>query len=194
MTTMGGKLAWVALFERVSARFVLLGVPAVNLFGWRIPAQHPQGNRIAWVPGDPSGIVGSYLPPRNPGGSPRSLGTLGEAFTIIISGQDPTEPENELLQYSIVRNLRDAWFVAAYHVAHGAFTVRSELWITDRLERRHGAALKMVVELQAAIWDTTWDGKDPGATEVPGEDATVEIESNLLDVTDIVTVKGANVP
>lgn len=194
MTAMGGKLAWVALFESVSAEFIRMGVPAVNMFGWRIPAQHPIGNRVAWVPGDPSGIVGAMLPPRNPGGEPRSLGTLGEAFTILINGQDPNEPENELLQYAIVRNIRDAWYVAAYRRAYGAFAVRSELWVTDRLERRHGAALKLVVELQAAIWDTNWDGSTPNAANVEGADTTVIIDVNELDVTDTVVVEGTDTP
>lgn len=183
MTT--SKLAWVNLFEVVSAAFVADKVPALNLFGWRIPAQHPKGNRIAWVPGDPSGVVGSLLPPRNPGGEPRSLGTLGEIFTIIINGQDPCDPENEMRQYEIVRYLRDAWFRAVYHAAYGAFTVRSESWITTRLERRHGAALRLGVELQAAIPDEAWP--DTGVSnQVDVDQAVLDVEE--LDVEEQITV------
>jgi hypothetical protein len=182
---MTGKLAWVHLFEAVSARFVLENVPAVNLFGWRIPAQHPKGNRIAWVPGDPNGIVGTLLPPRNPGSDPRSLGTLGELFTIIINGQDPTDPENEMRQYEIVRYLRDAWFRAAYHAAYGTFTVRSESWVTARNERRHGAALKIGVELQAPIPDEAWPD-DGTQDEVLVDQAVIDVHE--LDVTEQITV------
>jgi hypothetical protein len=182
---MTSKHAWVNLFELVSARFVAEHVPATNLFGWRVPAQHVKGNRIAWVPGDPNGMVGTLLPPRNPGGNPRSLGTLGEVFTIVINGQDPREPENELRQYEIVRYLRDAWFRAVYHAAYGAFTIRGETWITTRLERRHGAALRIACELQAAIPDEVWPD-DGIPSEVPIEAAVIDVHE--LDITDILTV------
>ncbi len=182
---MTSKLAWPTLYHLVSARFVLEKVPCSNMFGWRIPAQHPKGNRIAWVPGDPNGTVGTLLPPRNPGGEPRSLGTLGEVFTILINGQDPTDPENELAQYSIVRYLRDAWFRAVYHAAYGAFTIRSEQWVTTRLERRHGAALKIAVELQAMIPDEVWPD-DGTPTEIDLDAAVIDVTE--LDVTDVLTV------
>lgn len=190
---MTGKLAWVALYEAVTAELLADGTPVKNLFGWRIPAQHPIGNRIAWVPGDPSGTVGSYLPPRNPGGYPRSLGTLGEVFTILINGQDPSDPENELRQYEIVRYLRDAWYRAAYHAAYGTFTVRNELWVNDRVERRHGAALKMVVELQAAILDVPYpEGDLSQGLAPPDTGALVEVEE--LDVSELIEVSPTDTP
>jgi hypothetical protein len=190
MTT---KLAWINLFEVVSARFIAENTPAKNLFGWRIPAQHPIGNRIAWVPGDPSGIVGSYLPPRNPGGYPRSLGTLGESFTILINGQDPSDPENEMRQYEIVRYLRDAWYRAAYHAAYGAFSVRNEQWVNDRIERRHGAALKMVVELQAAILDVPYPEGDLGQGLAPPDTGAL-VDVQELDVSELIAVSPEDVP
>jgi len=188
------KLAWVNAFEVVSASFLADGVPAVNLFGWRIPAQHPKGNRIAWIPGDPNGIVGTFLPPRNPGGEPRSLGTLGEVFTILINGHDPTEPENELLQYSIVRYLHDAWYRAFYGVAHGAFTIRSEAWVTTRTERRHGAALRIGVELQTMIPDEPYPGGSTIIDYPPDGDPRLdaEIEVGELDVSETIRVTGGD--
>jgi len=187
---MKGELAWVALYRLVSADFVVDGVPASNLFGWRVPAQHPIGNRIAWVPGDPNGLVGQTLPPRNPGGDPRPLATLGELFTILINGQDPAEPENELTQYKIVRYLRDAWYRSVYKFAHGVFTIRGEQWDTTRLERRHGAALRIVVELQAAVVDEDWHG-DPSYVDV-APDAKAVIDVTELDVTEQIEIKATD--
>ena len=191
---MTGKLAWLAMFDSVDALFKLEGTPATNMFGWRIPAQHPLDNRIAWVPGDPSGALGTLQPVRNPGTYPRSLGTLGEVFTILINGQDLTEPENERLQYQVCRYLRDAWFRAAYIFAHGAFTVRSEQWVTQRLERRHGAALKLVVELEATIPDEPWPNPGNGEGGLAPADTGILIDVTELDVTETIQVEPTDTP
>lgn len=151
MTT---TLAVEQLYSRVVARFALDVTPAENVFGWREPEKHVEGNRIAWVPGDPSGKVGLTAPPRNPGRNPRPLATLRELFTCVISASDPTDPENELAQYKATRLLRDLWFRAVYLAAHGTFVIRDEAWISVRKERRHGAAIRVVLELEAMVADT----------------------------------------
>lgn len=166
-------LALERLFDSVQASFAADSINAVNVFGWREPSKHPAGvlsTRIAWVPGDPSDSVGSTGPARNPGQIPRSLGTLGELFTVYISGQDPSAPEDERKQYHICRLLRDAWFRAVYAAAYGTFAVRSETWVNNQRERRHGAALRLVCEIQAPIIDAPPD--DPLIT---GGDGSLDV-------------------
>jgi len=77
---MADVLALEALFDAVKARFTAEGPVAANVFGWRQPAQHPVGARIAWIPGDPAGNAGAAIAPRGPGGNPRSLATYEEQF------------------------------------------------------------------------------------------------------------------
>ena len=150
-------LALERLFNAVTASFAADQINAVNVFGWREVAQHPYGPRIVWQPGDTTNSVGTTGPARNPGGYPRALGTLNELFTVIISAEDESEPENELKQYHIVRMLRDAWYRAVYNAAYGTFQVRSESWTTDKNERRAGASLRLVCEIQSPIVDALPD-------------------------------------
>lgn len=150
-------LALEHLYTSVSASFVADGILADNVFGWRQPAQHPRRPRIAWVPGDVGGAVGVTVAPRNPGGNPRSLGTLNETFSVYITATDTSSPEVELAQYHIVRMLRDAWYRAVYHVAYGTFTILGEAWATEHNERRSGATLIIVCQLEAAILDVLPD-------------------------------------
>ena len=146
-------LALEALFDAVKARFTAEGPTAANVFGWRQPAQLPVSARIAWIPGDPAGTAGAAIAPRGPGGNPRSIATFEELFTVEISSNDPTAPEDERKQYHAVRMLRDAWHRAVYLAARGTFQIRSETWLIDRKERRHGAVLRIVVELQGMVPD-----------------------------------------
>jgi len=141
------------LFNSVTSQFAADSIHAVNEFGWRVPTIHPFGPRIAWVPGDPSNSAGLIAAPRNPGGNPRALGMLNELFTVYFTAQDPSDPENEQVQYHIVRQLHDAWYRALYHAAFGTFYIRSVGWETKRSERRHGATMRVVCEIQAPILD-----------------------------------------
>jgi len=182
---MASILGWVSLYEVVSASLLADAVPVTNQFGWRVPAQHAIGNRIAWVPGDPSGLVGTVTGPRNPGGYPRSLLTLNEQFTIWINGQDLSAPEVEIAQYRVTRYLYDAFIRAVYQAKHGAFYVRAQKWDTRRLERRHGAVLQLVCELQATIPDLPWSQIPPWA-DAPG-DTEFEVDVSELDTTETIT-------
>lgn len=159
-------LALEHLFDAVVARFTAEGTAGTHVFGWREPAkQSPPGPRVAWIPGDPSGTAGAAVAARNPGGNPRSIATYEELFTVEISANDAASPENERAQYHAVRMVRDAWHLAVYKAARGTFQIRSETWIIDRKERRHGAALRIVVELQGTIPDVAQTGApvDTGA-------------------------------
>lgn len=181
-------LALENLFNQVVASFAAESIQATNLFGWRIPTQHPYGPRIAWVPGDPSNSAGLSTAPRGPGGNPRELGMLRELFTVYFTAQDPADPENELVQYHIVRNLHDAWFRAVYHAAHGTFWIRSEGWETKHSERRHGATMRVVCEILAPILDRR---PDP-PLYVGDQDDAVDAVQDAIDhgttVTDDITV------
>jgi hypothetical protein len=160
-------LALEKLFNDVSARFVTETTAAKNLFGWREPAkQLPTGvtgstpnARICWVPGDDeSGGVGDLGPARGPGGNPRSLGTLGEVFTVYLIASDPTQPENEFAQYKAARLLFDAWWRAVYLSAHGTLQLTKPKlrWANEKLERRHGAAIRVLLSVDAMIPDIAY--------------------------------------
>ena len=150
---MSAVLSIEQLLARVTARFAAENTDAVNLFGWKAKAQHVEGSRIVWTPGDPTGRVGSTLAPKQPGRHPRSLATLEELFTITITAADATQLDNEALQYRAAWLLRAAWQRAVYHAAHGTFRIVSERWLADRKERIYGASLEIVLALEAAILD-----------------------------------------
>lgn len=154
--------------------------PVPNLFGWRSPAQHgPQGPRINWVPGGPNGALGTLAaarPTRAAGA--RSLGTLVELFYVEIKSNDGTDPENERKQYQAVRELHDAWWRAAYLSAGARLQVVSSEWLTEKLERRFGAALRVVCTVEAMIPDEPY-------TPVPTDPSTGDVVSALIDVTEL---------
>jgi hypothetical protein len=184
-------LALELLFDNVVARFTAEGPTATQLFGWRWVAQHHLGPRIVWVPGNPSGSIGRVGPARNPGREPRSLGTLNENFYVVISSHDAAEPENERLQYRATRLLRDYWFRAVYLAARGTFTLDSEEWLINQLERRFGTALRVTGSIQAMLPDVPPDGPE---TEDAPADTVAEIGVSELNVTETLTVAPDDVP
>lgn len=177
---MADTLALEKLFDDVEARFLAENTLAEHVFGWREPARHAVGPRIAWVPGDPAGNLGAVLPARNPGRNPRPLATVQELCTVEISSGDPRVPEDERAQYRAVRLLRDAWHRAAYLAARGTFAIRSETWIVDKKERRHGAALRIVFSIDSMVPDT--------ARETAPVDTGAEVDVEQLDTTERVSV------
>jgi hypothetical protein len=168
MTT---TLAYEVLYDAVVARFADEGTNVVNTFGWREPAKHVEGPRIVWVPGDPGGRLGSVTGARNPGRNPRPLLTTNELFTVWISSADTTDIEDERKQYKACRALYDAFLRAVYLAAHGTFYVRDERWDTKRIERQHGATVRVVIELQAPVLDEV--------LEVAPVDTSANITLNL---------------
>jgi hypothetical protein len=144
------------LLASIQTRFTAEGTDCELVFGWREPEKHALGpNRIVFVPGDPSGAIGTTTGARQLGRNPRPLATLNELFTVYIASADATAPDVELAQYKATRVLRDVWYRAVYKAAHGTFAIRSETWIEAAKERRYGAALRIVLELQAMVPDTT---------------------------------------
>lgn len=184
------RLSLPELFDAVVARFAAegpwitppvvappaAGVPVPNLFGWRSKGQQmTTGIRIAWVPGDDaSGNVGAVGPARSPGGNPRPLHTLRELCTVYITSHDKTAAENERKQYDATRLLFDAWLRAVYLAAFGTYSIVSTTWVTEKLERRHGAALRVVLAIEAVVPDAA-QATAPVDTFV---ELPVEIDSN----------------
>jgi hypothetical protein len=180
---MTDTLAIEAVFDAVTARFTAEGTNAVNVFGWRQPAQHPLSNRIAWVPGDDkSGAAGTAAPARNPGRNPRPIGTFLEVFTVYIYAYDTTDLENERLQYKATRLLRDAWERAVYLAAHGTFAILSQGWVPDKLERRFGATMRVLFQVEAMVPD------EPALLAPVDTKAVIDMSVGLQ--TDVVTNDG----
>lgn len=161
-------LALPKLFEDVVATFAAAAGPATpvpQVFGWRERAKHPTGpnagmaRRIVWVPGDDSnGNVGELGSAREPGRLPRPLATLHELVTVYLEAADlssPSAAENELAQYAAARTLFNTWYAAVYGAARGTFGIVGTSWVVTQNERRHGAALRVLLAIDAMVPDET---------------------------------------
>jgi hypothetical protein len=126
-----------------------------SYFGWRKVARQNVDNQpcIIWVPGDESGTAGEDLPPIQVGGASRNVADLGEHFTVHIRAHDPSGPENDEMQYAIVRVLYDEWRASLYRAGFGIVRVGNPRWDTKRTERRLGASLIVPCTLRAPIPD-----------------------------------------
>jgi len=179
--TAAKSYALTCLFDAVSARFESDCTDAPNLFGWREPQKHKvTTRRIVWVPGNETGDAGELRAARNPGRNPRSLATLAELFHVRIEAYDPQFVEDERKQYEAVRGLYDAWVRAVYLAAHGTFQILSQAYDISHNERRHGATLIVICEVEAVVPDT--------AHTVAPVDTGADITSSLEDVDENVIV------
>lgn len=175
-------LALPKLFDDVVARFELDGTEVEQHFGWREPQKHKTVRaRIVWVPGDEGGTAGEIRAARNPGtqAAGRSIATLGELFHVRIAVVDPQFREDERAQYIATRLVFDAWVRAVYKAAHGTILLGSPTWNIDKNERRHGAELVCVCEVEAKIPDSPFD-------TVPA-DAVAQITTSLDNVDEVTT-------
>ncbi|AKF06076.1 hypothetical protein [Sandaracinus amylolyticus] len=162
---MSDTLALEYLYDSVVARFAAdaaaedpPGTPPGQSFGWREPPKRDAAPRITWVPGDDaSGDLGAYDAARNPGANPRALATLHELVTVYVEASDPTSPENERAQYRATRLLYDAWLRAVYLAARGMFEIRVQRWMNERSTRRHGAAIRVVLSIEAMVPDAPFE-------------------------------------
>jgi hypothetical protein len=180
------------LMDKVVARFATLGMNTPQFFGWREPTkQHPLPC-IVWVPGDDeSGDMGAVVGARYPGKlTERPVLNLDELVTVYIESVDTTAPENERAQYESVRALFDAWVSAIHYVAHGTFKFDSDpAWLIEKKERRYGAAIRVVLTVQAVIPDAAVATApvDTGASvtpalEYPGDPPVDIVDDNVPDV------------
>lgn len=190
---MADTLALEKLYNDVvalwAAEAVLPAVPVLNLFGWRTPADKlntgtPAGTRICWVPGDPSGALGELGPAAQPGRNPRSLATLGELFTCLISASDQTAPESELAQYKAARFLFDAWWRAVHKSMPGRVRLVALAWVIDAKERRFGATIRAVCAVEAMVPDVAFKTMPTSAAQAV---ITTELVGTGTTETDTVT-------
>lgn len=173
---MTGQLAVVWLYEMVRDRFATEtpeGAEAIEFaFGEDEVAKHFGKRRIIFVPGD-DGDLGSLSPASYPGRNPRSLGTLDELVTVYLEGIDLTDVNNQILQYSASRRLFDGLWRAVYHAAANTVSMRSLRVVDNKIVRRLGSTLRVVLDVEAMIPDVP----------VPTVTVTaVETETTLLDV------------
>jgi hypothetical protein len=169
-------LALENLFDAVVARFAAEGTVVLSVFGWRTPAEQTVTARVAWVPGDLAGNLGEVGGAKQPGRNPRPIATLFELFTCTISAFDASAPNDERLQYKATRLLFDAWLRAVYLAARGTFKLKSQNWIIDKTQRRHGTALQVVCAIEAMVPDEAF-GVAPADTR-----AVITVEE--LDVSE----------
>jgi hypothetical protein len=178
--------AQVKLFEGVYEAFLLQGIACTFYFGWREPPRQRRSPRIVWRPGSPTGDLGGLQAPRNNGpGTPatRPVWNLDETWTVEITAHDPDYAEVEIRQMAAVRTLFDSFWREVREA--GGRNVRhvSSGYVVDRAnERRHGATIRSVGTILAAVPDRDTNQAAPPPTLSAG------VETTLLDVTDTETV------
>lgn len=156
---MSVTLALTSLYDAVVSRMAAEGYGEEQPFGWREPAKRLAGRRVVWVPGDDD-EVGEVGAPKKPGRNPRPLWTLFELCTLYVEAFDTDAPEDERAQYQAARELLDALLRAIYLEGHGTVTVSDLRWVSDKNVRRAGAALRLVITVEAMVPDVT----DPTVT------------------------------
>lgn len=176
-------LALELLYENVLARFAAeleVGATAIEQpFGWRSPARRTGAQRIVWVPGD-DGDVGAVTGAIKPGRNPRPLWTIGELCTVYVEAYDRASAENDLAQYRATRLLLDQFLRAVHHAAPGRVDVGRARWVDDKNERRAGAAIRLVIEVEAMVPDVELETTTAASSiEVEELDATEIVESSL---------------
>ena len=159
---MASVFAVTTLLAKMRDTFAENGVTAPIYFGWREPAkQVNQGpgraNRVVVVPGK-----GKFMAARNPGRNPRPLHTVLEQLTFYCWGFDPSEPNDELLQYEAARYLLDYTLESIYLNARGTYELSDIEWVDNKTERRFGAECKFTMLLQAMVPDGEWPEADVG--------------------------------
>lgn len=179
MTT---KLALEYAYDSVVAAFAADNLLVDQDFGWREVSQHNETGRprITWVPGDPSDSLGAVGGARGPGQYPRPIAQLRERFTVYLFGVDTRDPDNERAQYHVARQLFDAWYCAMYAANTGNFAVVDQAWLNTQTERRHGATIRVVCEINAPI------------VEARPDEPLVDTDAGLSDVVDAVAHAVAN--
>jgi hypothetical protein len=171
------EFALTYLFDSVSKQFADDETHVENLFGWQAPTQKlVTGNRIAWVPGGPTGSLGGMGPAKMPGRNPRPLATLHELCTVYIQGDDPREPTNERLQYAATRLIYDAWYRAIFKAYTSRVEVISADWLIEKTQFRFGTCIRAVLQLDAMIADLP--------VGIAPVNTTATISVDVLDVTE----------
>lgn len=147
-----------ALFEAV--RHILVehdqGTMSVSWGHREATKQTNQGlgraNRVIFEPGKDKKI-GTYEPPRRPGGNPRALFRLREFVKIRIWAADTTAPNDELAQYKAVMALHGQVVRALYLAGHGTFTLQDPEWVLKDIERPFGMEMFVILSVDHPLYD-----------------------------------------
>lgn len=175
-------LALTSLYDGVVARMAADGYTEEQPFGWREPSKRLGGRRVVWVPGDDD-EVGELVAPKRPGRNPRPLWTLLELCTIYVEAFDASAPENERAQYQAARELLDALLSAIYLEAHGTVAVTDLRWVNDKALRRAGAAVRVVITVEAMVPDAT------APTVTAGSETTASMSETATDPDTVTTTE-----
>lgn len=194
---MGVKTAFSTLVAVANADLALRVTDLEPVFGWReVHRQQCKPRRIVWVPGDPTGKAGKMLgatkapiPAVTRTGQAtvaRNIADLDELFTVYVQAYDPTDPDNELKQYTEARLLFDALIGAIYRASHGGHSigvvyVEDPVWSVNQTEQKHGGRLTVVGRVRSPIPD------DPISTAYPttvhvGPDSTTVLPARDQDI------------
>jgi hypothetical protein len=193
MTTLALEHAYQSVRDSFAADGLLVDID----FGWREINQHSETGRprITWVPGDTGDSLGTVGGANQPGQIPRPIGQLRERFTVYLFGVDTRDPENELAQYHVARQLFDAWYCAMYTAAHGNFWIIDQSWLSAQRERRHGATIRAVCEINAPIVESPPDVPliaDPALADVVDAVAYAIEQGEVLTAELTVAVEPSN--
>ena len=145
-------------------------------FGWnKRQQQMNQGigraARVVLQPGDPLGDLGAPGPARQTGtyGTPRSLATLFEFYTLYIWARDASDPSHEA-QFIATRNLYNLVHAAAYRYARGSGPQGKAIFLKQKwvqapgnAERLFGMELEVVGTVESVL-------PDVAITTVPAPD------------------------
>lgn len=152
MSIQPAQLAIPTLYDRVAARFLAEGTNVPMAFGWNAASTQLRSDaRIVWIPGDQSGNLGRIGAPKYPGQD--QLRTLFELVTVEIVTADTTALDDERAQYRSARLLHDAFIRAVHLSAVGTYQITSDGWMSGDRNRRYGAGIRLVLEVQAPITD-----------------------------------------
>lgn len=148
------------LYDNVQAVLTDAGLPTVLKFGQRQVGEQvnrdSDGNRVLFVPGQ-DGKLGRLGPARRPGGNPRVVVTLQEAFTVFVWATDKTDASSEQAQYRALMTLHEQVCRALY-LSGGALLQWGEpQLILKDVTKSFGMELKLPMSIQTPIKDITFD-------------------------------------
>jgi hypothetical protein len=172
-------LALNKLYDDVEAQLTADGTAVTCYFGWREKERQRTGDRLIWEPGDSSDSAGRLVAARKPGRTPRPLATLEELCTVYVVATDETDKENQRAQYTAARLLYDAFVRALYLAGYGTVSLVSSTWELDRKIRQRGAAIRVVLSVDAMIPDEPLGS--PYNRELAPADATHNLTLSVLD-------------
>jgi hypothetical protein len=191
---MATQLALYVLQSVVNAELAI-ALPGIETpFGWRQPPrQQRTTRRVAWVPGDEAGSLGTELGATKAAitvganQTARNLADLDELFHVQIQAHDPDCPDDEAGQYTFTRLLYDSWRAAVHRATHsatrrvGVVQIKGARWVIDNTtEFRRGATISVTATIRCPIPDNAVAWAYPTVTEVAP--ATADLQAPTIEI------------